>query len=373
MIRLLHSLHNHCIPHAGNDYRPHLLQKVALLGMAALILLSFAIANLQALIWMSSDWMISTILPAVIVSETNVERAAGAADQLVRNDKLDRAAQLKAEHMAARHYFAHFSPEGVSPWYWFAEVEYPFVHAGENLAIHFTDSSAVVRAWMASPTHRANIMNSDFSEIGIGIAEGVYEGYPTLYVVQLFGTPAAPLAELESVAPLAIASELATSPATTSATTSVIAVALQNATGSDQEVLAVRPEASTTPEVAGEVMATLPVDLQEQRITMNDVVVTSFMYEISTSTSAMPATIDAKTPISTDALPLAAVATKPQLILNTLYIAIGAIIVLVLLLSILIEIRRQHPAQIAYGLGLLALMWGLHHIHSTLTSGAAVL
>lgn len=92
--------------------------------------------------------------------------------------------------MASKEYFSHNSPEGVTPWHWFKEAGYNFLYAGENLAINFTDSTDVEKAWLESPTHRANIMNVEFREIGMATVKGVYKNYPTIYIVQMFGTPA---------------------------------------------------------------------------------------------------------------------------------------------------------------------------------------
>ena len=139
-------LKNHFVPHDGNDFHPHILQKVAMGTMFFLVVLSFITANIQALIWVNVDWMLSAVLPAVVVTKTNTERQEDSLGALTRNATLDRAAQMKAEHMAEKSYFAHYSPDGVSPWYWFGQAGYSFIHAGENLAVHFNDSGEVVKA-----------------------------------------------------------------------------------------------------------------------------------------------------------------------------------------------------------------------------------
>ena len=196
-------LKNFFIPHQGNEYKPNSLQKTAVVMMSLLVLITFAFTNLQALLWMNSSWLVSTVLPGVVVELTNDNRDKGALGQLSRNATLDRAAQLKAEHMAENSYFAHFAPDGTSPWHWFDEAGYNYMHAGENLAVHFTDSDEVVEAWMQSPTHRENILNGNYTEIGVGTAKGQYQGYPTVFVVQLFGTPAVPVGSLALDTPTA--------------------------------------------------------------------------------------------------------------------------------------------------------------------------
>ncbi len=199
------------IPCAENSFRPDFLERMSATIMLVLMILSFSIANLQALLWIGSDWMVSTVLPATIVDLTNNERSELQLGTLTRNTKLDRAAKLKAEDMAEHSYFSHYSPTGVSPWHWFDKVNYVYLHAGENLAVHFNDSSDVIDAWMDSPLHRANIMDGKYTEIGVGTARGEFGGVPTVFVVQLFGTEQKPLATAKTkteVKPLASASDI---------------------------------------------------------------------------------------------------------------------------------------------------------------------
>jgi hypothetical protein len=96
---------------------------------------------------------------------------------------------MKANDMAEKGYFAHTSPEGKTPWYWFKQAGYDYSYAGENLAVNFFESKDVAEAWMNSPTHRANIVKKDYTEIGIAVATGMYEGRQSVFVAQLFGTP----------------------------------------------------------------------------------------------------------------------------------------------------------------------------------------
>jgi len=130
----------------------------------------------------------SPIATSTIISLTNKDRETLGLKTLINNPTLEKAAQLKAEDMAKNGYFAHTSPEGKNPWYWFKKVGYLFSYAGENLAVKFSTAEDVERGWMNSPTHKANIVNKNYSEVGIGIAYGTYKGEQTIFVVQLFGT-----------------------------------------------------------------------------------------------------------------------------------------------------------------------------------------
>src|SRR3990167_302010 len=183
-------LKNHFIPHEGNNYKPHSVRERHVVGMALLAVAIFGLAfSIKSLITRNPD-LLSAVITGVLVDLTNSNRLAQNINPLTFNPVLAEAAQLKANDMAEKSYFAHTSPEGKTPWYWFTEGGYKFLYAGENLAVNFVDSEDVVRAWMNSEGHRANILNDKFTEIGIAMAPGTYNGRESIYVVQLFGQPA---------------------------------------------------------------------------------------------------------------------------------------------------------------------------------------
>ena len=362
------------IPHEGNDYAPHSLQRAAVVGMMVLILISFAVTNLQSILWISSQWMVSTVLPSVIINETNQARAGSSLAALRESPALDRAARLKAEDMAARHYFSHNSPTGITPWYWFGQAGYSFVHAGENLAVHFTDSKAVVDAWLASPEHRANIMDGTFSEIGIGTAQGELNGYPTVFVVQLFGTPAAHTQVAQTVPPPALARTLTPStstsaaPGTTAGTSTVLADTYPATTANAHAT-------STTPTPASSTMTAKTTTTRASSaptVTMTDHGVVAYSDFVSTTTGGVPASIDPQAITPTKVSWWAQFATQPHRVLQLLYGFITAFVLLALGLSVAIEIRRQQPLQVAYSIALFVLMGGLLYVHAFLTGGALI-
>lgn len=120
---------------------------------------------------------------------TNIERERNNLPLLKENEILNRVAQLKAEDMVRNGYFAHNSLSGQDPWYWFKLAGYRYTNAGENLAILFKDSHSIVSGWMNSPSHRANILDSKFTQIGMAVVKGNYNGVETSYVVEVFGNP----------------------------------------------------------------------------------------------------------------------------------------------------------------------------------------
>lgn len=389
---------------------PDRFQKFAMSLMLVLVVISFTFTNTYALLWTSSEWLVSTILPAVIVDLTNDERQQQSLQSLRHNPVLDAAATRKAEHMAENEYFAHFSPDNVSPWHWFQQVGYQYVHAGENLAIHFSDSDEVVQAWMNSPTHRANIVNGQFAEIGVGTARGSYQGFPTTYVVQLFGTPLAQpersypatvVTETEPAADAATSStELASETSDTAPTPPTAVLAAENPSSSvsttpassseepsdtvdlppavaDTEALTATDSDTSAPattsqsENAAPTTATTTVPTTTLTMTETDAGEVFFTSStLTTTTSGTPAFISYthtnQAPASWHLL------TQPERFLQLLYMGIAGMVFALLLIALVGEARRQHPMQMAYSVGLLVLMVVLWSLQSSLSSGALV-
>lgn len=102
---------------------------------------------------------------------------------------LNTSAKLKAESMLSTNCWSHFCPEGSSPWEFFDQSGYLYSFAGENLAEGFININILMDAWMNSETHRANIINEDFNEIGIAVLSGSFQSNnDNLLVVVHFGS-----------------------------------------------------------------------------------------------------------------------------------------------------------------------------------------
>jgi hypothetical protein len=145
-----------------------------------------------------------------LVDMTNVSREQLGFQPLKENPVLSQAAYLKAKDMIEKDYFAHYSPEGVSPWHWLGEVGYDYRLAGENLAIGFLESEQVHTAWMDSLSHKENILDAGYQEMGIAVLKGDFQGKETTLVVQFFGTPKAVVPQEKAPSPsLAAAPEAA--------------------------------------------------------------------------------------------------------------------------------------------------------------------
>lgn len=176
-------------PHFHNNHKPYAIRHQSLFVFVVILAVVQVFVNTLA-----GDTKIlgyaTSISKGEIIKLTNIEREANGASTLVENSALSQAASLKADHMFKNNYWAHFAPDGTSPWYFFDQFSYSYTSAGENLAKNFQSSSGVLSGWMASTAgHRENILNSNFTEIGVGVKNGMLLGEETTLVVQFFGKP----------------------------------------------------------------------------------------------------------------------------------------------------------------------------------------
>lgn len=133
----------------------------------------------------------SSLTASGVITETNRQRAInGGLPALTFNAQLTAAAQTKANDLFAKQYFEHVSPTGVGPGDLATAAGYAYLVEGENLAMgNFENDAALVKAWMNSPGHRANILNTKYAEIGVAVQRGTYEGHRVWMAVQEFGRP----------------------------------------------------------------------------------------------------------------------------------------------------------------------------------------
>ena len=136
----------------------------------------------------------SGISTSEVITLANKARANSNLAPLIENETLSRAAKAKAKDMIENDYFAHTSPKGVNPWYWMKKEGYEYKYAGENLAINYTSAKDQHTAWMKSSSHRDNILNGNYKEIGVAVVEGKIDGESSLVTVELFGSPLHPVA-----------------------------------------------------------------------------------------------------------------------------------------------------------------------------------
>jgi hypothetical protein len=304
MKRLGATLKRFFIPHDGNDHKPQILR---LRSVVFVLMLAVVI---ESIFWFGTvtlaphSELFGVIVVNALVDGTNANRLANDEVALRINPLLTAAAQAKANDMATKQYFAHTSPDGLTPWYWFGKVGYQFMAAGENLAVNFSNSADVTDAWMNSPDHRENILDARYSEIGMATARGTFNGHSAVYVVELFGSPSPFMTEPTTVAT-----------AKTVKPTNVVSVA-------------------TSPAVAG---------AKTQIISQMDTAV------VATATASAPAM--ATLPIAVaENNPIQNVASNPRNIVNDIYLAVILLFMVALILNIFIKIRIQHPQIIMGGM-----------------------
>jgi len=151
----------------------------------------------------------SQITAENVIDLINSEREKAGLVLLAQNEDLAKAAQEKAQDMLSKDYFAHTSPEGLTPWHWIGKAGYDYKFAGENLAINFKSAEKQNEALMGSATHRKNILGEQFNEIGVAVVSGTVNGKETIITVQQFGNrgvvvaaPEKKVAQKEEAAPL---------------------------------------------------------------------------------------------------------------------------------------------------------------------------
>lgn len=168
------------------DKIPGFLQSRAL-WYAVIVLLALKIASIALYLPISQNYFFADITKVDLLNLLNENRQSLGLNALTESEKLNQAAMAKAEDMVKNDYFAHQSPQGVTPWFWFKQAGYTYKYAGENLAVGFADSKVVYDAWFNSPSHKANLLNKNYTEVGTAVLSGF--GGNSIVVVQEFGKP----------------------------------------------------------------------------------------------------------------------------------------------------------------------------------------
>lgn len=185
MLKLKHIF----IPHKGNNYHPHLIRKHGLIMVLTAALIgqlgyTYVTTGKIGILGRVTDVTVSGLL-----TQTNQARQTDNLTPLKLNTKLSQAAYAKAQDMIANNYWSHTSPTGVQPWKWFSDYGYSYDSAGENLAKNYPTSSDVVNAWLDSPTHRENVLNGKYSDVGFAVVDGQIDGKDTSLVVAMYAQP----------------------------------------------------------------------------------------------------------------------------------------------------------------------------------------
>lgn len=273
---------------------------------------------------------LASVLPGVLTMLTNEQRAQNNVSVLIKNDLLEKAAKLKAEDMAFRGYFSHNSPDGKTPWYWLEQVGYDYKYAGENLAVNFFESKDVADAWMNSPSHRANIVKKEYTEIGIATASGIYQGQNSVFVVQFFGTPKI-VTPLTNTTITKEPSKMVSSP--TKPTPKPAATPKSTPTKTEPKVVATPPVEETQ---------------EKERVLSSET-------DTTVTSSGILATVKDTKEYSNVKLFINKILTSPKNFIDNLYTGI-LLFVVALLFLVLVLSERKHPVILARGLGLVSVI-----------------
>ncbi len=198
-------LKKYFIPHAGNNYHPHILHpKRALLYSGVLfaskVILVATIIALPLPVFVMPD--VLAIQQERLVELVNNMRRQEGRSPLTAAAKLNYSSGLRATDMADHSYFSHTSPNGQVLANFLGQAGYAYQTAGENLAMGFGDAETLFNAWVKSPSHYANLIDNDYADTGVGLASGMYNGAPTVYVAEHFGTAKLVAAALQKSTPV---------------------------------------------------------------------------------------------------------------------------------------------------------------------------
>lgn len=175
------------IPKESNNHKARILHSSSLIVIASMFVIFQGLMNYLPSLKPDILGFAAQISPEEVVRLTNQKRSEAGLPPLVFNQTLASAAYTKGRDMIDKDYWAHVAPDGTQPWKFFTQFGYRYRYAGENLARDFSNAGSAVEAWMNSPTHRDNILNPKYKEIGIGVTEGDLAGIDTTIIVQFFG------------------------------------------------------------------------------------------------------------------------------------------------------------------------------------------
>lgn len=314
------------IPHAGNDHRPRALRPKSLITYATVALLIKAAATGFLFLTYPTPASLSAIVTERMIELINEARADADVAPLAPNQLLTEAALAKGTDMIDRDYFAHDTPEGKRPWQWLNRTQYDYVYAGENLAMDFVSAEVVQAALMQSPTHRKNIVNAKYREVGIAVLLGELNGRETILLVEFFGTQRKDTRLVTT-----------TGTRTTAQPSSTLEPASPTPVPTNGEQTPIAGE--TSPVVAGEETDTIAEAATEQALNepLNQVTIVVGQPQQRSRTM-----VDRVIEYS-----------------NVFFLTLLVFVVITLFLNIVIKIRIQHPAVILQTVAVVALLLAL--------------
>jgi hypothetical protein len=247
-------LHQLLFPRASNNHRSKVLHNQSLLFTILFLLMSLSFLSFVQRDYPNVLGISANISIQDLLDQTNQKRRENGLAPVVLNVQLTHAAEMKGDDMFAKNYWAHVAPDGTTPWVFIKNSGYDYLYAGENLARGFTTATDTVNAWMASPTHRENLLSPNFKDIGFAVKTGTLTGSETILVVQEFGSKY--VGTQDADAPLTVAVEPTAVPIVISPT---VAVQARISPTEKQQVLpSVTPLLTTAPQVIAQAPTVQP-------------------------------------------------------------------------------------------------------------------
>ena len=195
---MVHPAHTLFLPHPHNNHRAKLLWPRSIVILIGLFIMGRSIVDITIGLLPGGLGYASQIDVAKVIELTNNKRLNAGLEIVRSSPELSQAALAKASDMFANNYWAHVSPQGTEPWTFVSNAGYKYQHAGENLARDFSNPKDIVSAWMASSTHKKNLLDSRYQDIGVAVMDGYINGVETTIVVQMFGTPQTSVSRIAS-------------------------------------------------------------------------------------------------------------------------------------------------------------------------------
>lgn len=350
------------VPNECNDFKPKVLRPRSLtIILIAMIALKVFVSGYLFLVYPNEARM-SSEMADEILQLTNKSRAEEGLAVLKTNIILNKAAEEKANDMAAKDYFAHYGPDGKKPWDWIDRGQYAYLLIGENLGMNFSTAEAVHTALMNSPSHRKNIMNAKYEDMGIAIISCVIDGEKTNVLVELFGQERTKTLAVESKAVTTVAGTTpkVTTPAKPAVTPTVTTPAVKPAT------IETKPVAEKPAEKPVEKVVEQPVENKE--ITgNNDVKSAELVPEETTVPEQVVEEISEESLIANlnDKVELVKSADKTSATANVvkiskiIYLVVLALMIAFLLINIFVRFTVQHRSIIIPTIVLILFITGL--------------
>lgn len=322
------TLKKYFIPHHENNYHPHILHAKRAVFYGSVFLLAKVMLVAFVILLPTEVFVLPDVLAEEqrqIVALTNETRIENGLPVLTVVEKLNTSAQYKANDMAEKEYFAHTeNNKTVTSWLKLSGYEYET--AGENLAVGFSTAQDIVDAWKKSPTHYANLVDTDFMNLGVGLTGGIYNGQPTVFIAQHLASPIS-------------VNEVVKKPAK----------------------VAVKPKVKENPEKTVDKPADVaPIVTETDSVLPSTAAVSVLSAKVENipPTAAPVMNIKAPTPIEKyiQAKSVLSPITNIFKVSKNIYFVAICFFVLALLLNIIIEIRKQHPHVILQTSGLIALL-----------------